>query len=347
MDSVGSVGRASGQRPGGETRQCPSRSGTSKFYSLQSGSLLETSSSCQGCQLVDWSIIRQIVRSQLSFRFSPTWTLLLSTLMSSPDRNGEPPDGARVENIKQYYQQLCANYRHISQQLQHPELPPARRQTLSLQLETLAQALQDFTDRVIKPIVNARSSPRPSTSGTGTPSTPKRTRISGPTVGGTSVPSRTPSISLLAAASGLEQPSEGVLLERSAPFKTGGNGNGPDNGAPSYDTLAGFLAARHPAVQLVPGDTSIEELLLSLSDRFLYLVMRGICESARHRKRPGMATRDVELVLDREMGMSVVTAGLPYAVPPSGPIKVPPKKSTSSNPHHARLLQMRRHGLLE
>lgn len=267
--------------------------------------------------------------------------------MSSPDRSGEPPDGARVENIKQYYQQLCANYRHISQQLQHPELPPARRQTLSLQLETLAQALQDFTDRVIKPIVNARSSPRPGGSITGTLSTPKRTRISGPTIVGTSVPSRPPPNSLLAAAPGPEQHSEGILLERSIAFKSGGGGNGPENGAPNYDTLVEFLAARHPGVQLAPGDNSIEDLLLSLSDRFLYLVMRGICESARHRKRPGIATRDVELVLDREMGMPVVTAGLPYAVPPSGPIKVPPKKSASSNPHHARLLQMRRHGLLE
>lgn len=266
--------------------------------------------------------------------------------MSSPDRSGEPPDGARVENIKQYYQQLCANYRHTSQQLQHPELPPARRQALSLQLETLAQALQDFTDRVIKPIVNARSSPRPGSSAAGTPSTPKRARLSGgPIVVGPGAPARP--LPPLPPASEPDQRSEGILLERSVPFKAGGAGGGPVDRVVSYDTLADFLAARHPNVQLAPNDGAVEDLLLSLSDRFLSLVMQGVCESARHRKRPGMATRDVELVLDREMGMSVVTAGLPYAVPPSGPVKAPPKKSASSNPHHARLQQMRRHGLLD
>lgn len=305
---------------------------------------METSSSCQGGQSADLPFIRRIGESTCCL---PTGLCPKSPLpqMSSPDRSGEPPDGARVENIKQYYQQLCANYRHISQQLQHPELPPARRQTLSLQLETLAQALQDFTDRVIKPIVNARSSPRPSGSVTGTPSTPKRARPSGPPMTGTGAPSRPPPVPPF--ISELGQRGEGVLLERSAPFKVGGGGNGPDAGAASYDTLAAFLAARHPGVQLAPDDTAVEDLLLSLCDRFLSLVMRGICESARHRKRPGMATRDVELVLDREMGMPVVTAGLPYAVPPSGPVKVPPKKSVASNPHHARLQQMRRHGVLE
>lgn len=73
---------------------------------------------------------------------------------------GDVPPGvnippSRMEGIKQYYQQLCNNYRLVSQQLQNPELPPMRRQMLSAQLEKLQQGLQEFTERVIKPIINA------------------------------------------------------------------------------------------------------------------------------------------------------------------------------------------------
>jgi len=61
----------------------------------------------------------------------------------------------RAENIKQYYQQLCANYRLVSQQLQKTDLPPQRRQMLQAHHDRLQHALQDFTERVIKPIVAA------------------------------------------------------------------------------------------------------------------------------------------------------------------------------------------------
>lgn len=84
--------------------------------------------------------------------------------MSTPPNQSSPPpvgmetpgmQAGRIEGIKQYYQQLCTSYRLTSQQLQSPELSPPQRQQLQLQLEKLQQGLQEFTEKVIKPIIAA------------------------------------------------------------------------------------------------------------------------------------------------------------------------------------------------
>ncbi len=67
----------------------------------------------------------------------------------------------RAESIKQYYQQLCANYRMVSSQLALPNVPAQRKAILAEQLEKLQGALQDFTDRVIRPIIAANRGAAP------------------------------------------------------------------------------------------------------------------------------------------------------------------------------------------
>lgn len=250
--------------------------------------------------------------------------------MSSPPRT--PEDGRRAENIKQYYQQLCANYRLISQQLQNPELLPAKRSTLQGQLDKLQLALQDFTDKVIKPIINANKSNSPRRLATpmvnaGTPQAPVMPAGVKPLRTGFTVG--------LATQQFLDQTrlSEGVLVERGPNSR--GRTTGTQTGAGGSMTLT----------DLFPGtkfSQAAEEFLLEAADRYLSTVCRGVCESARHRKRPGISMRDFELVIGREMGMTRTTAAVPSAAAPSVPVKGS-KKSTSSNPHNSRMQQLRKH----
>lgn len=107
-----------------------------------------------------------------------------------------------------------------------------------------------------------------------------------------------------------------------------------------------------------------EEALLGLADRYLSEACRSICESARHRKRPGIALKDLEMALGYELGAVEVTAALPHAICPSGvSLKLSSSKKTSldsavsssgnsgslgtsavgPNPHLTRMQQLRKH----
>lgn len=311
--------------------------------------------------------------------------------MSSPTRTPNVAgsemqhEGRRVENIKQYYQQLCSNYRMISQQLQLPDLPPARRQTLSAQSSKLQQALQDFTDRVIRPIISANRMAGSSSMG----NSPLTARVP-PALGASSqfgmnttptsssMPSqgtraftrappvqttrgaeprassprpasfdyaRAPSTNTLRIADFLSQTqmSSATLLEK--------NPNSSNRNAPSFHGTAAGAAGETYTVQALASSISpkiriapdAEDFLLSLADRYISLACRGICESARHRKRPGISTKDLSIVLTNELGLATTAAGIPYAVPPAGPSKVPSKRNASFNPHYARMQQLKKH----
>lgn len=261
--------------------------------------------------------------------------------MSSPRT---PEDGRRAENIKQYYQQLCANYRMVSQQLQHPDLPPGRRPVLQAQLEKLQTALQEFTDKVIKPIISAnKSSPRGSVSSVS--GTPVQKTKPGPMISAPATPRETPNGMVMGKLTKtgavlsqstqqfLDQTkfSEGVLVEV-----------GPTMRSRASGTQAGFsgsvrLSDVLPDVKLTQ---EVEDVLLTVADRYLSNVCQGICESARHRKRPGISIRDFELVISREMGMTTTTAGIPFAVGPMAPLK---KKTAVANPHSTRLQQLKKY----
>ncbi|PJF18023.1 Transcription initiation factor TFIID subunit 12 [Paramicrosporidium saccamoebae] len=258
--------------------------------------------------------------------------------MSSPRT---PEDGRRAENIKQYYQQLCANYRMVSQQLQHPDLPPTRRPVLQAQLEKLQTALQEFTDKVIKPIISAnKSSPRGSVGGT-----PVQKVKPGPMISAPATPRETPngmamgklpkSGAMLSQSTQqfLDQtrPNDGVLVEVGPTARS--RASGTQTGVSGSIRLSDVL----PDVKLT---REVEDVLLTVADRYLANVCQGICESARHRKRPGISTRDFELVISRELGMTTTTAGIPFAVGPVVPLK---KKSTATNPHSTRLQQLKKH----
>lgn len=58
----------------------------------------------------------------------------------------------RIEVIRNYYQQLCANLRAVMQHLQIPDLAPQRRQAMLMQKEKLEQSLQEFSERVLRPL---------------------------------------------------------------------------------------------------------------------------------------------------------------------------------------------------
>lgn len=363
---------------------------------------------------------------------SPPRTPAPGTALNTPaNGNGNTEEGRRVESIKQYYQQLCANYRHVSQQLQHPELPSARRPILQGQLEKLQAALQEFTDKVIKPIIIAnRASPRPAgppplntmgslgnmSSGSGdnvrmTTVSPSSTSVASSMMGTpvaattkttttatTTTTTNTPAMTQRhAPASKLGRPSNPLLVNSSNAFSLGLTPSFYSEGQPTAalnvttttttrPSTAAFTSSManetrlREAVWLEPAETSstrkatrqsvenkmdladllakiptarplekcqvtgdAERLLYALADRYLAAVGQGVCESARHRKRPGISTRDLELVMGREMGMGVSVAGIPFAVPPPPPAKIPPKKALSTNPHHVRMQQLKKH----
>ena len=76
-----------------------------------------------------------------------------SSTSTSPANNN--PNAQRIEVIRQYYQQLSSNYKAIVHHLQLPDLPPARRHALTLQKDKLEKSLQEFNERVLKPLQNA------------------------------------------------------------------------------------------------------------------------------------------------------------------------------------------------
>lgn len=288
-----------------------------------------------------------------------------STTVTNPPPPPQETDNKRVENIKQYYQQLCANYRLVTQQLQQADLPLIRRQTLLSQQERLQQALHDFTERVIKPIMNARNTQRAAgvERGVSTPlqGTPKRPRtlatgmitsINGATNTGPMATSLTPvpmppftlPIPSLSANQYLKpmEYSKGNLLDQSDSTP----GRLDHRIEATLPTTIAELVRRHQMEAKVI-DPEVEDYLLRETDSFLELLFRGICESARHRKRPGIGIKDVEIVLAKEFGMTGITASLPHAVPPPGPTKAPTKKAGQpANPHLVRLQLFKRHGLL-
>lgn len=327
-----------------------------------------------------------------------------------PNPNGPPPpppssasgsgssqtaadaEPRKIEGIKQYYQQLCTTYRQVSQELQQPDLAPDRRATLTAQLEKLQAAIQDFTERFIKPIINAgaRVSPRPS--GTATPvgvgpgrptrpgaaSGPPSTQqpppsaaqltpqppvgIPGPVmmaagarakpelgivlppstvpVAKGAIEMRTAAMSEATARLLRETyPQDGVLLESTAAVRSRQAAN---EGASGKALLPSLLRSLVPPAQLT---REAEEIVLVLADHYLRDVCEAICESARHRGRPGISTKDVELAMAREMGMASSAAGLPFSVPVAPmALKVPAgRKASTSNPHTTRIQQLRRH----
>lgn len=359
---------------------------------------------------------------------SPSRTPATGTSLNTPaNGNGNTEEGRRVESIKQYYQQLCATYRHVSQQLQHPELPSARRPILQGQLEKLQAALQEFTDKVIKPIIIAnRASPRPTgppplntmgslgnmSSGSGdnvrmTTVSPSSTSVASSMMGTpvaamtkttttTTTATNTPAMTQRQPpASKLGRPSNPLLVNSSNALSLGLTPSFYSEGQPTAalnvttttrPPTAAFTSSianetrLREAVWLEPAETSstrkatrqsvenkmdltdllakiptarplekcqvtgdAERLLYALADRYLAAVGQGVCESARHRKRPGISTRDLELVMGREMGIGVSVAGIPFAVPPPPPPKIPPKKALSTNPHHGRMQQLKKH----
>lgn len=76
--------------------------------------------------------------------------------------NGQP-NVQRIEAIKQYYNQLCTNLRHIVDQLNASEVTPQRRQTLLHQQDQVQKSLQEFTEKVLKPLAAVANTqgPRP------------------------------------------------------------------------------------------------------------------------------------------------------------------------------------------
>ncbi len=97
-----------------------------------------------------------------------------------------------------------------------------------------------------------------------------------------------------------------------------------------------------------------EEILLALADRTLLSLCRAACESAAHRRRPGLALRDVEAALSApgcpsEVACVGAALGAPVAVScvrsaasrragaPSASL------SAGGNPHASRMQQLRKH----
>ncbi len=74
---------------------------------------------------------------------------------SQSSNSQQQPNGQRIEAIKQYYNQLCTNLRHIVSQLNAPEVTPQRRQVLLHQQEQVQKSLQEFTEKVLRPLANA------------------------------------------------------------------------------------------------------------------------------------------------------------------------------------------------
>lgn len=71
---------------------------------------------------------------------------------------GGPPAGQqRIEAIKQYYNQLCTNLRHIVNQLNAPDITAQRKIALLAQQDQVQKSLQDFTEKVLRPLANAAS----------------------------------------------------------------------------------------------------------------------------------------------------------------------------------------------
>lgn len=58
----------------------------------------------------------------------------------------------RLETIRQYYMQLSNNLRLITQQLQSTELTTSRRQALLMEQARANAAMQEFTEKILKPI---------------------------------------------------------------------------------------------------------------------------------------------------------------------------------------------------
>lgn len=89
---------------------------------------------------------------------------------SPPQPDGNPPNGQRIEAIKQYYNQLCTNLRHIVNQLNAPETSAQRRMVLLQQQDQVQKSLQEFTEKVLKPLASAAAAANPNQ---GTPNVPQ------------------------------------------------------------------------------------------------------------------------------------------------------------------------------
>ena len=59
---------------------------------------------------------------------------------------------SRLETIRQYYVQLSNNLRLITQQLQSTDLTPSKRQALLMEQARANAAMQEFTEKILKPI---------------------------------------------------------------------------------------------------------------------------------------------------------------------------------------------------
>lgn len=93
--------------------------------------------------------------------------------------NGQP-NVQRIEAIKQYYNQLCTNLRHIVDQLNAPEVTPQRRQTLLHQQDQVQKSLQEFTEKVLKPLAAVANTQAPRPGGTALPAAPQPPTVAQP-----------------------------------------------------------------------------------------------------------------------------------------------------------------------
>jgi hypothetical protein len=92
----------------------------------------------------------------------PTLNFLNSVSSSNPNTNSNTNTStssasntnpmSRLETIRQYYVQLSNNLRLITQQLQAPDLSPSRRQALLMEQGRANAAMQEFTEKILKPI---------------------------------------------------------------------------------------------------------------------------------------------------------------------------------------------------
>ncbi len=83
---------------------------------------------------------------------SPSSAEFVNFMGTPTGANDQPPSSNRIETIRQYYHQLTNNIRLIQQQLQIPDLPPARRQALLVEQARVNAAMQEFTEKILKPI---------------------------------------------------------------------------------------------------------------------------------------------------------------------------------------------------
>lgn len=72
-----------------------------------------------------------------------------------PPTSAMKPNSAKIENIKNYYYQLSASLRNVTAQLTQPDLTPGRREALTLQQEKIQSSLNEFTEKVLKPLMSA------------------------------------------------------------------------------------------------------------------------------------------------------------------------------------------------